>query len=71
MVPENRRYYRDYAGCDNSPNTMYPRTLQLILDSLRYWVEQMHVDGFRFDAAVSLARTPHGVDQSGAFLDTI
>jgi glycogen operon protein len=71
LVPENLRYYRDYAGCGNSPNMMHPRTLQLILDSLRYWVEEMHVDGFRFDAASSLARTPHGVDQVGTFLDII
>jgi isoamylase len=71
LVPENLRYYRDYAGCGNSPNMMHPRTLQLILDSLRYWVEEMHVDGFRFDAASSLARTPHGVDQLGTFLDII
>lgn len=71
LVPENRRYYRDFAGCGNSPNMMHPRTLQLIMDSLRYWVEQMHVDGFRFDAAASLARTPHGVDQMGTFLDII
>ncbi len=71
LVPENPRYYRDYAGCGNSPNMMHPRTLQLILDSLRYWIEVMHVDGFRFDSASSLARTPHGVDQLGAFLDII
>jgi isoamylase len=71
LVPENFRYYRDYAGCGNSPNMIHPRTLQLILDSLRYWVEEMHVDGFRFDAASSLARTPHGVDQLGIFLDII
>jgi glycogen operon protein len=71
LVPENLRYYRDYVGCGNSPNMMHPRTLQLILDSLRYWVEEMHVDGFRFDAASSLARTPHGVDQVGTFLDII
>ncbi len=71
LVPENLRYYRDYAGCGNSPNMMHPRTLQLILDSLRYWIEEMHIDGFRFDAASSLARTPHGVDQVATFLDII
>ena len=71
LVPGNLRYYRDYVGCGNSPNMMHPRTLQLILDSLRYWVEEMHVDGFRFDAASSLARTPHGFDQVGTFLDII
>jgi isoamylase len=71
LVPENLRYYRDYIGCGNSPNMMHPRTLQLIMDSLRYWVEEMHVDGFRFDAASTLARTPRGVDQLGTFLDII
>ena len=71
LVPGDARHYRDYAGCGNSPNMMHPRTLQLILDSLRYWVEEMHVDGFRFDAASSLARTPNGVDQLGTFLDII
>jgi glycogen operon protein len=71
LEPENPRYYRDYAGCGNSPNMMHPRMLQLIMDSLRYWINEMHVDGFRFDAATSLARTTHGVDQLGTFLDII
>jgi glycogen operon protein len=71
LDPENPRYYLDYAGCGNSPNMMHPRMLQLIMDSLRYWVSEMHVDGFRFDSATTLARTPHGVDQLGTFLDII
>ena len=71
LSPENPRYYLDYAGCGNSPNMMHPRMLQLIMDSLRYWVNEMHVDGFRFDSATTLARTPHGVDQLGTFLDII
>ena len=71
LNPENRRYYQDYTGCGNSPNMSHPRVLQLIMDSLRYWVLEMHVDGFRFDLAATLARTLHGVDRLGAFFDII
>jgi len=71
LVPENPRYYHDYAGCGNSPNMMHPRMLQFIMDSLRYWVLEMHVDGFRFDSASTLARTPDAVNQLGTFLDII
>ncbi|MGA7802339.1 MAG: glycogen debranching protein GlgX [Gammaproteobacteria bacterium] len=68
---ENPRYYVDYTGCGNTLNMMHPRVLQLIMDSLRYWVLEMHVDGFRFDLAAALARELHAVDRLGAFLDII
>jgi len=71
LVPDNRRYYMDYTGCGNSLNMMHPRTLQLIMDSLRYWVQEMHVDGFRFDLASALARELHDVDRLGAFFDIV
>ncbi len=71
LVPENKRYYMDYTGCGNTLNLMHPRTLQLIMDSLRYWVQEMHVDGFRFDLASALARELNDVDRLGAFFDTI
>ncbi|MEJ2576329.1 MAG: glycogen debranching protein GlgX [Gammaproteobacteria bacterium] len=68
---DNRRYYRDYTGCGNTLNMRHPRVLQLIMDSLRYWVQEMHVDGFRFDLASALARELHAVDRLGAFFDII
>jgi len=68
---DNPRYYTDYTGCGNSLNMTHPRTLQLIMDSLRYWVSEMHVDGFRFDLASTLARELHDVDRLGAFFDVI
>jgi glycogen operon protein len=71
LVPESPRYYRDYTGCGNTLNMREPRVLQLIMDSLRYWVLEMHVDGFRFDLASALARELHEVDRLGAFFDTI
>jgi isoamylase len=69
--PENPRYYMDYTGTGNTLNMRHPRVLQLIMDSLRYWVLDMHVDGFRFDLAATLARELHEVDRLGAFLDII
>ena len=71
LMGENRRYYVDYTGCGNTLNMTHPRTLQLIMDSLRYWVLEMHVDGFRFDLASALARELHDVDRLGAFFDII
>ncbi len=71
LVADQQRYYMDYTGCGNSLNMMHPRVLQLITDSLRYWVLEMHVDGFRFDLAPTLAREVHAVDRFGAFLDII
>jgi len=68
---DNPRYYVDYTGCGNTLNMQNPRTLQLIMDSLRYWVLEMHVDGFRFDLASALARELHEVDRLGAFFDII
>jgi glycogen operon protein len=71
LVADNKRYYFDYTGTGNTLNMRHPRTLQLIMDSLRYWVEEMHVDGFRFDLAATLARELHEVDRLGAFFDII
>ncbi len=71
LVHDNRRYYFDYTGTGNSLNMIHPRTLQLIMDSLRYWILEMHVDGFRFDLASTLARELHAVDRLGAFFDII
>src|SRR5690242_7437705 len=71
LVGENRRYYMDFTGCGNTLNMQDPNVLQLIMDSLRYWVTEMHVDGFRFDLASALARELHEVDRLGSFFDTI
>src|SRR5262249_20678751 len=67
----NREHYVDFTGCGNSLNVGHPRTLQLIMDSLRYWVNEMHVDGFRFDLASALARELWEVDRLGTFFDII
>jgi isoamylase len=71
LVAEDRRFYYDTTGTGNSLNVGHPHTLQLIMDSLRYWVTEMHVDGFRFDLAASLARQFHEVDRLSAFFDLI
>jgi isoamylase len=71
LVDCNARYYMDYTGCGNSLNARHPHVLQLIMDSLRYWVTEMHVDGFRFDLASTLARELHDVDRLSAFFDII
>lgn len=71
LVADNPRHYMDYTGTGNTLNVMHPRVLQLIMDSLRYWVLEMHVDGFRFDLAAALARELHEVDKLGAFFDII
>jgi isoamylase len=70
-VPDNPRYYMDYTGTGNTFNTMHPQVLKLLMDSLRYWVTEMHVDGFRFDLASTLARELFEVDRLSAFFDTI
>src|SRR6185312_1312873 len=70
-VADDERYYMDFTGCGNTLNMVHPHSLQLLMDSLRYWVTEMHVDGFRFDLASALARELHEVDQLGAFFDTI
>jgi isoamylase len=71
LSPEDKRYYVDFTGCGNTPNMQHPRLLQLIMDSLRYWVTEMHVDGFRFDLASTLARELFEVNKLGAFFDII
>jgi len=71
LVEGDPRQYMDYTGTGNTLNMRHPRVLQLIMDSLRYWVTEMHVDGFRFDLAAALARELHEVDRLSAFLDII
>jgi isoamylase len=71
VSPEEPRYYVDYTGTGNSLNMRNPYVLQLIMDSLRYWITEMHVDGFRFDLAATLARELHDVDRLSAFFDLI
>jgi len=71
LLPDEPRYYMDFTGTGNTLNLQHPRVLQLIMDSLRYWVLEMHVDGFRFDLASALARELFDVDRLGSFFDTI
>ncbi len=68
---EDQRYYMDYTGTGNTLNMRHPNVLMLLMDSLRYWVEEVHVDGFRFDLAAALARELHAVDRLSAFFDVI
>jgi glycogen operon protein len=70
-VDHDARLYMDYTGCGNTLNVRHPQALALIMDSLRYWVSEMHVDGFRFDLASALARSFHEVDRLSAFFDLI
>ncbi|HUX35363.1 MAG TPA: glycogen debranching protein GlgX [Gemmatimonadaceae bacterium] len=71
LDPARPRYYVDFSGCGNSLNTLNARAMQLVMDSLRYWVQDMHVDGFRFDLAPALARSLHAVDRLSWFFDII
>jgi len=71
LMPDDERYYMDYTGTGNSLNMRQPFTLQLVMDSLRYWVSECHVDGFRFDLASTLARGLHAVDRLSSFFDLI
>jgi glycogen operon protein len=71
MLASDRRRYVDVTGCGNSLNCRHPRVLQMVMDSLRYWVEEMHVDGFRFDLASTLGREPHGFDPYAGFFDAV
>ncbi|CAN5713709.1 glycogen debranching protein GlgX [soil metagenome] len=71
LVPDQRRYYMNYTGTGNSLNAHHPQVLKLIMDSLRYWVQEMHVDGFRFDLASTLAREQHHVARLSSFFDAI
>jgi isoamylase len=70
-VADQPRYYMDYTGTGNTLNVRHPQVLKLIMDSLRYWIEEMHVDGFRFDLASALARELHDVDRLSSFFDII
>ncbi|MBC7907251.1 MAG: glycogen debranching protein GlgX [Rhodospirillaceae bacterium] len=71
LVPGQERWYENYSGCGNTLQLSHPRVLQMVMDSLRYWVEDMHVDGFRFDLAASLAREKSGFDGGSGFLDAV
>ncbi|HEX2975560.1 MAG TPA: glycogen debranching protein GlgX, partial [Bacteroidales bacterium] len=71
LMEDNKRYYKDYTGTGNTLNTIHPTVLRMIMDSLRYWVGDMHVDGFRFDLATVLAREFHDVDKWGSFFDVL
>ncbi|MBZ8181430.1 glycogen debranching protein GlgX [Oscillatoria salina] len=71
LVEDDPRYYMDFTGCGNSLNVRHPQVLKLIMDSLRYWVLEMHVDGFRFDLASALARELYEVDSLAAFFDIV
>lgn len=71
LLPEDPRFYVDFTGTGNTFNLLHARTLQLVMDSLRYWVSEMHVDGFRFDLAAALARDLNGVNMSHAFFRII
>ena len=71
LLPENERFYLDFTGTGNTLDVGHPRVLQMVMDSLRYWVEEMHVDGFRFDLAPAVARELHEFDPMGGFLDAI
>ncbi len=70
-LTDDKRYYMDYTGTGNSLNMRNPHVLQMVMDSLRYWITEMHVDGFRFDLAATLARELHDVDRLSAFFDII
>ena len=71
LNPGEQRYYTDFTGCGNTLNLEHPHALQMVMDSLRYWVEEMHVDGFRFDLAPALAREAGQVAHFGGFFDAI
>src|SRR5205085_3826309 len=70
LIPDQPRYYINDTGTGNTLNVSHPRVLQMVTDSLRYWVTEMKVDGFRFDLATILGREPHGFDEGGGFLDS-
>jgi glycogen operon protein len=71
LVPEDRRYYVNYTGTGNTLNLSHPRVLQMALDSLHYWVQEMHVDGFRFDLAATLGRDPDAFNPGAGFFDAV
>ena len=71
LLPDQPRYYDDFTGCGNALNLTHPRVLQMVMDSLRFWVQVCHVDGFRFDLASTLGRGPNGFDRGAAFFAAI
>ena len=71
LLPDQKRYYINDTGTGNTVNLSHPRVIQMVTDSLRYWVQDMHVDGFRFDLGTILAREPHGFDQQSGFLRAV
>ncbi len=71
LIPGNPRHYMDYTGCGNSLNVLHPQVLRMVVDSLRYWVTEMHVDGFRFDLAATLVRGESGISKFSPFLAII
>jgi len=71
LMPSDARRYQDFTGCGNTLNMRHPRVLQMLMDSLRYWITEMHVDGFRFDLASALARDLHTVDRLSAFFEML
>jgi glycogen operon protein len=71
LLPDNPRLYDDFTGCGNALNLSHPRVLQMVMDSLRYWVDSYQVDGFRFDLATTLGRGPHGFDSRSAFFAAV
>jgi glycogen operon protein len=71
LLQADKRRYVDVTGCGNTLNVAHPRVLQMVMDSLRFWVQEMHVDGFRFDLTTTVAREAHGFDASSGFLDAV
>ena len=71
LMPDDPRFYMDFTGCGNSLNVLHPTVLRMIVDSLRYWVTEMHVDGFRFDLAATLVRGENDINKYSAFLAII
>jgi isoamylase len=71
LLPDNPRHCINDTGCGNTVNLAHPRSIQLVLDSLRHWVEEYHVDGFRFDLSTTLGREPHGFDPGSGFFDAL
>ena len=71
LLPDQQRYYINDTGTGNTVNLSHSRVMQMVTDSLRYWVQEMHVDGFRFDLATILAREPHGFDEQSGFLKAV
>ncbi len=71
LLPDQKRYYINDTGTGNTFNLSHPRVIRLVTDSLRYWVTEMHVDGFRFDLGTILAREPHGFDEQSGFLKAV